>query len=190
MIEIHKDLFIGNELDFETTVKPQPGWAVVHACKESYHRQAVGYSGRACAKDHPEYLLALRGDRLVLNLVDVDNPDWVSPIIVDEAIRFIDNGLAKGYKVLVHCNQGMSRSASLGLLYLAHIGRFPYMDFLTAETIYRQEIYPPYQPAGGMRGYCIQNWDKYRIGDVECGRGLVREQRGVDICGKLTTKTS
>lgn len=162
MIEIYENLFIGNELDYETNVKSQTGWIVVHACKEPYHRQAVGYSGRACAKTHPEYLFALRGNRLVLNLVDVDDPNWVSPIIVDETMKFLDYGLKKGLKALVHCNQGMSRSAGLGLLYLAHIGQFHDMDFLTAETMY-QKVYTPYQPAGGIRGYCMQNWDKYRM---------------------------
>lgn len=162
MIEIYKNLFIGNELDYETNVKQQEGWIVIHACKEPYHRQAVGYSGRACAKSHPEYLFAQRGNHLILNLVDVDDPNWVSPIIVDETMKFIDDGLKKGLKALIHCNQGMSRSAGLGLLYLAHIGQFHDMDFLTAEIKY-QKIYPPYQPAGGIRGYCMKNWNSYRI---------------------------
>ncbi len=162
MIEIYSNLFIGNELDYETNVKQQNGWIVVHACKEPYHRQALGYSGRACSKEHPEYLFALRDHRLILNLVDVENPSWVSPIIVDEAIKFIDSGLKKGLKVLVHCNQGMSRSAGLGLLYLAYIGQFHNMDFFSAEEEYRK-LYPPYNPAGGIRGYCEENWSKYRV---------------------------
>lgn len=45
MIEIYNNLFIGNEMDYEKNVKRQNGWAIVHACKEPYHRQAVGYSG-------------------------------------------------------------------------------------------------------------------------------------------------
>jgi predicted protein tyrosine phosphatase len=161
MIEVYKNLFIGNEIDFERNVKQQPGWIIVHACKEPYHRQALGYRGQACAKTHPEYLFALRSNRLFLNLVDVDDPSWVSPIIVDEAIRFLDEGLKKGQKALVHCNQGMSRSAGLGLLYLAHIGQFGDADFVTAEMKYR-ELYPPYRPAGGIHGFCMQSWDKYR----------------------------
>lgn len=116
MIEIYKNIFVGNELDYEQTVKYRDGWAVVHACKEPYHRQALGYTGRAASKTHPEYLVARRGDRLILNLVDVDNPDWINPVIIDAAIEFIDNALKKGEYVLVHCNQGMSRSAGIGFL--------------------------------------------------------------------------
>jgi hypothetical protein len=160
MTEIYNNLFIGNEMDYENNVKQQNGWAVVHACKEPYHRQAVGYSGRACAKSHPEYLLAHRGNHLMLNLVDVENPDWVSPIIVDETMNFIDDNLMKRLKILIHCNQGMSRSAGLGLLYLAHIGQFHGVSFPIAEMQYKK-IYPLYQPAGGIRGYCMTNWNKY-----------------------------
>lgn len=94
MIEIFPWLFIGNDTDYEISVKHQENWAVVHACKEPYHRQALGYSGRACAKEHPEYLLAYREDRLSLNLVDVDNPAWISPTIIDSVIDFIDKHLA------------------------------------------------------------------------------------------------
>jgi hypothetical protein len=160
MIEIMKNLYVGNEMDYEMTVKRQEGWAIVHACKEPYHRQAVGYSGRACSKDHPEYLLARRGNRLILNLVDVEDPNWVHPTIVDTAMQFIDEQLNDGNKVLIHCNQGFSRSAGLGILYLAHVGSYSGLDYANAETEYKS-IYPPYAPAGGMRGYIIKNWSKY-----------------------------
>ena len=160
MVEIMDNLFVGNEMDYETLVKRQDGWAIVHACKEPYHRQAVGYSGRACAKSHPEYLIARRGNRLMLNLVDVDNPDWVHPSIVDTAIQFIDENLKNGHKVLIHCNQGCSRSAGLGMLYLAHIGKFSGMDFSAAEKVYKK-IYAPYLPAGGIQGFIVRNWTKY-----------------------------
>ena len=160
MIEIEDNIFVGNKIDYEMLVKRQTGWAIVHACKEPYHRQAVGYSGRACSKEHPEYLLAQRGNRLILNLVDVENPDWIHPSIVDTAIHFIDESLGNGQKVLIHCNQGCSRSAGIGMLYLAHLGKFANMDFSTAEIKYK-EIYAPYAPADGIRGYIIKNWTKY-----------------------------
>ena len=163
MVEIYKNLFIGNQDDYEGKVRTQANWAVVHACKEPYHRQALGYGGRGAPKDHPEYLVAKRENesRIILNLVDVDNPDWVSPIIIDEAIQFIKRNLESGKNVLVHCNQGMSRSAGIGLLYLATQGLFRGKSFEVAENKYRESIYPEYNPSQGIRGYIIRNWDKY-----------------------------
>ena len=160
MIEIAQNVFIGNEADYEFDVQFRKGWSTIHACKEPYHRAALGYTGRACSKDSPEYLLARRDNRLMLNLVDVDNPDWISPIIIDAALAFIDEQLALGQQVLVHCNQGQSRSAGIGLLYLAGKNRFGDMTFEQAEEDFTK-IYPDYSPALGVRGFCAANWEKY-----------------------------
>jgi len=161
MIEIYPNLFIGNEHDYETKVRHEPGWCVVHACKEPYHRQALGYSGRAAPKNHPEYLLARRGNRLILNLVDAPDPAYIPKEIIDAALAFISTSLNAGSRVLVHCNEGCSRSASIGLLYLTkYTDRSPTDDFLAAETAFRS-IYPLYNPKSGMRGFMIENWKEY-----------------------------
>ncbi|WP_320130766.1 dual specificity protein phosphatase [uncultured Sphaerochaeta sp.] len=165
MKEIFPNLFIGNQEDFDRFVKFQQNWATIHACKEPYHRKAVGYTGRSCSKDNAEYLLAIRDDELMLNLVDVADPLWISPIIIDKAISFISEKLDEGKKVLVHCNQGHSRSAIIGLLFLASKGYFSKLSFKEAEIKYLK-IYPDYFPAGGVKGYARQEWSKYRI-DLE-----------------------
>jgi predicted protein tyrosine phosphatase len=160
MIKILENLHVGNQDDYEFTIKGLSNWAIVHACKEPYHRDALGYRGRAAAKNHPEYLIALRGERLILNLVDVDNVDWISPLIIDEAITFIDKKLSEQKNVLVHCNQGKSRSAGIAFLYLATKGIYSNKDFLSSENEFAQ-IYPPYNPAQGMRNFIMINWSKY-----------------------------
>lgn len=161
MIEVYPNLFVGNESDYEFTVKGQDGWRVVHACKEPYHRQELGYRSRGAPKDHPEYLIARRSNRLILNLVDVDNPDYIAKEIIDSALAFIDEGLNGGHKVLIHCNQGLSRSPTIALLYLAcRTDQLQGDSFTEAEEKFRS-IYPFYQPALGMRQFAAINWDSY-----------------------------
>ena len=133
MHEIVKDLFVGNENDYENTVKFQKDWAVVQACKEPYHRLALGYSGRAAPKNHPEYLIAVRGNRLILNLVDAADPAYISKEIIDSAIEFIKHHHIGEKKVFIHCNQGASRSAGIALLYLAVRQRIPNASLEEAE---------------------------------------------------------
>ncbi|MBS1492232.1 MAG: hypothetical protein JST55_01900 [Bacteroidetes bacterium] len=58
MIEVIENLFIGSQIDYENKVKFQLNWYVIQACKEAYHREALGYSGRAVSNTHPEYLIA------------------------------------------------------------------------------------------------------------------------------------
>lgn len=161
MIEIYQNLFVGNQDDYELTVARQGGWAVIHACKEPYHRAALGYRGRGAPKDHPEYLVARRDDRLILNLVDADNPAYIPQEIIDAALSFISEKLAENLKVLVHCNQGMSRSPSIGLLYLVqHTDKLPKASFAEAEHAFRN-FYPLYSPKDGVRGFMLHSWTIY-----------------------------
>ena len=74
---------------------------------------------------------------------------------------FINEKIAAGFNVLVHCNKGESRAAGIGMLYLASIGAFAGMDFTQAEEEYKKSFYAPCNMAGGMRGYVSGNWSKY-----------------------------
>jgi predicted protein tyrosine phosphatase len=132
------------------------GWSIVHACKEPYHRAALGYTSRGAPKDDPEYLIARRGPRLMLNLVDVDDPQYVRPEIFEAALDFIDNELELGTNVLVHCNQGHSRAPSIAMLWLGRRSLLP-DDFEEAEAAFRR-IYSDYAPRNGIRSFVEANW--------------------------------
>lgn len=160
MTQIHPDLFIGTEQDYEHQVKDQVGWYVAHACKEPYHRRLLGYTTQGAPKSHPEYLWARRGNRLYLNLVDVADPAYISDDIVRATMNFIDEALAAGNKCLVHCNLGESRSPALGLLYMAHRGLIPNESLPIAEAAFIKR-YPGYNPKAGMRGFLAQHWEEY-----------------------------
>lgn len=161
MIEVHPGLFVGNLTDYDRDVRLRDGWSVVHACKEPYHRQLLGYTGRGAPKDHPEYLVARRDHRLYLNLVDADNPDYIPKEIIDQSMEFIQSQLAIGRPVLVHCNQGESRSPSIALLYLAaNTNKLPTASLMEAEEAFLK-LYPYYRPAPGMRGFVNRYWHEY-----------------------------
>ncbi len=160
MLEVHSNLYVGNQNDYDHQVIHLPGWAVVHACKEPYHRQALGYRGPGVPKNHPEYLLARRDDRLILNMVDVDNPAYFAPTMIDAALDFMVEMLASGKKVLVHCNQGESRGPGIALLYLLRAKLLMATTLEEAEVKFRA-LYPAYAPKPGIRGYIAQNWEKY-----------------------------
>jgi hypothetical protein len=133
----------------------------VHATKEPYHRQAVGYEGPDPARCHPEYLFARRGRGLMLNLVDAPVEVDMPKGIFDAALAFIQEGLVSGGPVLVHCNQGVSRSASIGLLFLRrYTGAIQADDYREAEEIYGR-IYPLYSPGKAIRWFVTTHWKEY-----------------------------
>jgi hypothetical protein len=164
MIEVDHHLFVGNQIDYETKVKGKPGWSVVHACKEPYHREAVGYTGRSLDRGHSEYLLAYRDvdgaqfTRLALNMIDAPKMDFFRDEMIDAALAFMHLAVTGRRDTLVHCNQGGSRSPSLVLLYLRrYTDHFDDMTFEEAEDVFRA-MYPLYLPAAGIRAYVAANW--------------------------------
>ena len=161
MIEVYPNLFVGDQIDYELNVIAQKGWAVVHACKEPYHRRALGYRGRRAPEDHRERLVARRGYRLILNMVDARDPALFAKEMIDAALDFIDEALAKGLKVLVHCDRGESRSPAIALLYMAaRLGVLPTESLEAAEEQFGT-LYLSYNPKPGIRGHLHQNWHRY-----------------------------
>lgn len=161
MIEVAHRLFVGSQQD-EAKVRGAPGWYIVSAAKEPHHRQALGYVTRGAPRDHPEYLWARRDNHLILNLVDVADPAYISPEIIDIALSAIDAALTKDedQRVLVHCNQGGSRGPTIAMLYLRKFSHeFDGMDFDQAVAEFTK-LYPPYAPASGMAEYARQHWDE------------------------------
>lgn len=107
-------------------------------------------------------MVARRGNRLILNMVDVEKPNFFDEEMIEEALDFVDQQLDKGNKVLIHCNQGKSRSPSLGLLFLAtRTDVLPDKAFSQAEEKFKG-IYPYYDPKSGIRGHLQEKWDYYK----------------------------
>lgn len=168
MIEIYPDLFVGSQNDLIHADSGigivSPGWFVISAARDPWHREALGYTGRGAPKDDPEYLIAERERRLLLNLVDAPDPAYIREEIITKALDTIDSALDNGDKVLLHCNQGNSRAPTIALLWLRFhckstqpfLARMAFDDAIAAFT----EMYPTYAPADGMLGYAKSVWDR------------------------------
>jgi hypothetical protein len=157
MKEVYKNLFVGSQFDYECNPKMFDDWFVVHACKEPYHRKALGYTGRSAPKDDPRYLFLYdEKHHLILNMVDTDSPEFFRYEMINEAIFYVIEGLKKGKRVLIHCNQGESRAPSLAVLALRKIGVFK-GSFSESIVLFRN-IYPNYNPKSGIYNYVQFNW--------------------------------
>lgn len=148
MTEIIDRLWVGGDEDFEK-IKDKKGWSVLRACKDGVggHRQTLGYTSHAAPKG-PNYLTVRRKHRLALNLVDSEDPNFISEKAVNEGIKFIAERMDAGDNVLVSCNQGQSRSPAITMLYMRDIGELP-DSFRSGANIFKT-LYPPYNPGQGM----------------------------------------
>lgn len=157
MIEVYPDLFVGNQDDYESNTALFNNWCVVHACKEPYHRDALGYTGRGAPKDSPYYLFLYdEKHHLILNIVDTDDSRFFDDKMINEAINYCINGLKNGKQVLIHCNQGESRAPSLAILVLRKIGY--YKGTFDESLVDFKKKYPSYQPKAGIYHYVKLKW--------------------------------
>lgn len=153
MIEVYSNLFVGDDRSCFYSEKSE--WAVVHACKIPCHQKAVDYTG-SLSPNHPYYLIYEKPNHLFLNIIDPPCPMFPSQLFT-KSLDFIDNHI-EGRKVLVHCNNGLSRAPSIVLLFLAkRIERINNDSFKQAAIDFKK-LYPYYQPGRGIVVYLSQNW--------------------------------
>ena len=163
MLEVFPRLFIGNDQDYENL---KDEWSIVHACKDPYHRRLLGYR-RDAPKTHPEYLFARRDRCLFLNLVDASNVAYIPKLVIDTALKFIEEELVTRY-TLVHCNNGFSRAPSIGFLYLVTKGYFESDVNLAIKSFKR--IYPCFNPTKGIYDFIHFYYSDYRKEYIIKGR--------------------
>jgi len=93
---------------------------------------------------------------MALNLVDAKDPEYIPLVVVNAGLEFIDEELKKGRKVFVHCNQGISRAPSFGLLWMVGAGLIEDVStFESAMAEYKEKHYPAYEP-GACSGWAKQ----------------------------------
>ncbi|MDA3816448.1 MAG: dual specificity protein phosphatase [Prolixibacteraceae bacterium] len=139
MTEIDKNIYVGNLIDYDTH-QYNTDFCFVQACKEPCHRKALVYSGRTADKNHPEYLIAYRERRIILNMIDPPTGKYFENILFEKSLEFIDEHLNNGKEILIHCNQGVSRSPSIGLLYLATKNKIRNKNFEIAKEDFKKNL--------------------------------------------------
>lgn len=144
IVEVFTNLFVG-DADGITEAQNR-GMFIIHAAKEPWHREHLGYTGRAAPKDDPRYLWDAYEDEMWCNLVDAHDVKYVPDELVMAIVRVIGEGLELGLKVFIHCNKGGSRAPTMALLYL--------LKNVPGYTVAMfKRSYPAYAPGPGMAAY-------------------------------------
>lgn len=156
MIEVYDRLFVGGEADC------RPGneeLVVVHACKSPCHQRAVGYRG-SLPSSHPNYLVLEHSYDLYLNIIDPDKPLFMPPLFT-AFLEFAGRHWDDGREVLVHCNQGESRSPTLAMMLMAkHISAITDASYNEARAEF-EGLYAGYRPGLGIQTYLRRHWAQF-----------------------------
>ncbi len=153
MTKVHENLYIGTVSDCSVAYD----MAILHACK-TCHQRILNYP-HSPSKDDKNYLIYKPdSDNLYLNLLDLDSLEKeYTDVIVTESLLFIDKHI-KTKPVLVHCDFGVSRSASLGMLYMAASGSIANDCYMSAARAFKN-LYPPFSAGYGVSNYMEENWN-------------------------------
>ncbi|MCL2008137.1 MAG: hypothetical protein FWG77_08645 [Treponema sp.] len=156
MKEVCINLHIGDDFDCEIC-SVIPDYSIVHAC-QTCHEHGIRQKGRISSTS-PLKLVYETDSHLYLNLLDVPqeySPEFANPIF-KRTMQFIHREI-QHKQVLIHCNWGLSRSPSFGLVYMAIIGALPNASLKDALAPFIK-IYPKYAPGTGVGYYMEHNWD-------------------------------
>ncbi len=154
---LNKNLYVG-ALSDNSNVNDNE-WAIVHAT-QTIHYNFFGWNRTSNKpdKNHPNYIYYEKDNRLSLNWVDggAHLYKWSGNDTFIKILNFIDKWISQR-KVLIHCDQGLSRSPSLCLLFLAKREKsISNESFLAAKNDFLK-IYPIFSP-GGIGDYIRDNW--------------------------------
>lgn len=159
MIKIKEiNLFIGTKEEYQ--IAKLKGMKIVCALNRANgyitHQSVVGWQGRGCNPNSPHYLFKRDPDAIYLNMIDGDEPKYVSDKMINPALEFIHEHLSHGECVFVYCSLGESRSPSIALMYLLEY------DLIEKNSesfnLFKREIYPLYNPKRGNLLYIKNRW--------------------------------
>jgi len=154
MKEVYKNLFIGSKYDCDKFIDDK-NYAILHACR-TCHREIL----EDINEDSDNYLIYKKdNDNIYLNIIDMNEglEKIYTESIIKEVMNFINLHI-KNKKVLVHCDLGVSRSASVVLIYLAKKGIINNKSFSSALHDF-ESIYKSYSPSYSFYSYLDNNWD-------------------------------
>lgn len=165
MKELIENIFIGDDKDYND-LYDKKDWGILHCAKHPFHCQFVGYSGNL-PNTHKDYAYKRKDNEMALNLVDLDffsfnYLDFNREMFI-QAFKFLDEYYDNGKPILIHCNQGLSRSPSLAMLYMATKG-IGYEDF--EKTIKEFKLlYPKYEPKKNIYETIKALWKEFFKGE-------------------------
>lgn len=120
------------------------------------HQSRIGWQGRGCDPNHPDYLYRRDEDAIYLNMIDGEDPKYVNDEMINPALDFIHQNLITGNEVFVYCSLGQSRSPSIALMYLLENNLIEKSS--DTFSVFQSLYYPNYQPKNGNLLYIKKRW--------------------------------
>jgi len=122
MEQVIPKLYVGSDAD--VLEAKRRGYARLTAAKDGPdgHREILGYKTMGAPKGK-DYLFARKGDHAAMNLIDVDDPQFIPEEMILKGIAFAQEMWKEGKTILIHCNAGCGRTGTVAAGLLIHSGK-------------------------------------------------------------------
>jgi predicted protein tyrosine phosphatase len=156
---------------------------VLERCHVTHTLSVVVEVDKPPSPDRPHIRVAVEDSR---------QPPWPEKLAeaLPEAVRFIDSAVAEGGTVLVHCNQGTSRSVTVVLAYLIKHKAMTLREAFNTMTRRRSPDSPATHPNIGFLRGCLVPWEMAERGvdapSINPTRYASQSGHGAEYCGEGT----
>lgn len=97
---------------------------------------------------------------LFIAISDVLDKDYFMMAHLKVPLQYIHQYMMTGKNILIHCGAGLSRSASIGFLYLVkYLKNIPNTSFEEAQKEY-WKVHDAYEPSPGIKQFIIKHWNE------------------------------
>ncbi|AFL69621.1 dual specificity protein phosphatase family protein [Sulfurospirillum barnesii] len=153
------NIYVGTKEEYTTAYKNNMKivCALNRASGFVTHQSKIGWSGKGCDKGNPYYLYKEEENAIYLNMIDGEDPKYVSDEMINAALRFIKYHLENNEKIFIYCSLGESRSPSIALMYMLEN---ELIDTTNTFINFTNNFYNNYQPKRGNLEYIQARWLK------------------------------
>jgi len=152
MTNVYGNLWVGSLEDSNLINKKE--YAIIHATKSSFD------------KSFGQVIYEVENE-LFLNWVDSKEAKYFDfnncgISVFEKTLNFIDKWI-NSKKIFVHCNEGISRSPSIIMVYMAkRMGVITNKDHVFTEREFTDNFYPSYFAGKGISDFLFKNWFKIK----------------------------
>jgi protein-tyrosine phosphatase len=162
MKDVAPNLYVGTIGEAHLVRSQQEEWRLVNVAK-TLHYALHGWSTRGKYANHPYYVIHEEPDYISVNWVDGPaayfNYQNKGVSVTKQIISFIEKH-AQSRKILITCDQGISRSPSIAMIYMAKsLHTISDTSFFEAKKDFLEK-YPSYQPGQGISEFLTEHWNE------------------------------
>jgi hypothetical protein len=165
MQRIYQGVYVGDDTDYVRS-QYREDFSFLRCCKygPGGHQQTLDYHTPA-APEGDEHFVVKRERLMALNMLDLDDPNFVDPEMIKAGLDFVREQLLSEQKVLIACNQGVSRGPTMGLMFLKYIGDLPNISWLRSVYLYHH-MYRGYDASQGIAQFARSHWSALGEGRI------------------------